>query len=336
VQLEARIEALLVDARTHRSGDDLASATLALREAAELCDALDAEHPLRTKTRWRLAKAHHDAGEADRALGALAPLLDDDDPFLGYPQGLDAVHALAVQAWHRIGYDDPRVDRLWERAESGHDAAGDPVRAAQASLQRLWAAACRGESLTEALERFATLDPHPFEAGPSRHPRAPDAGGSVPWLQLDAARTALRAATWSRDAELADLAEDLFEDAATEAELDRAREIWFVEPIALVRCRLGRPDPDDYATTWFELAGRIDHPRRAYHHRVALAEAASDPERRTLRYREAAGVAREGDHGPEWVTDALIQAGDRAGARALVERYGLRVFVATLSETSAT
>ncbi|MEO0603894.1 MAG: hypothetical protein AAF211_20830 [Myxococcota bacterium] len=305
-----------------------------------LSDRLEPDHVLRFKTRWRLAKAHHDQERPSDALTALDPLVEAGDPFAGYPQGLDAVGALAVEAWHRLGYADPRVDRLFVAAEAVHQATGDRVRATQARLQRLWASACRGDgdAVRAELQAFVELDPGSFESGPSRHPRAPDAAGSVAWLQLDAARTALRVATWARDPELADLAEDAFEDAATDADLDREGEIWFLEPIALVRRRLARPDPDDYARTWLDLAGRIDYPRRAYHHRVALAEAArgDDPSRLATRYREAADVALEHDHGPEWAIDALVEAAEPERARELVERYGVDVFAPTLSDTSAT
>ncbi|MEM6928422.1 MAG: hypothetical protein AAF602_15920 [Myxococcota bacterium] len=305
-----------------------------------LGDRLDPDHVLRFKTRWRLAKAHHDQQRPSDALTALDPLVEAGDPFAGYPQGLDAVGALAVEAWHRLGYAERRVDRLFVAAEAVHEASGDRVRSTQSRLQRLWASACRGDRniVHDELQSFVEFDPGAFEAGPSRHPRAPDAAGSVAWLQLDAARTALRAATWARDPELADLAEDAFEDAATDADLDREAEIWFLEPIALVRRRLARPDPDDYARSWFELAGRIDYPRRAYHHRVALAEAAraDEPSRFATRYREAADVALEHDHGPEWVIDALVQAGEPSRAREWVDRYGVDVFALTLSDTSAT
>ncbi len=325
-------------ARALRADGDLASTTRALDEAARIGDELDADHPLRRKTRWRLAKVHHDARRPDLALTALEPLFEADDPFLGYPTGLDAVGPLAVQAWHRGGYGDLRVDRLFQAVEQA--VAGDPVRATQARLQRLWARACRGDrhGLAQELEAFARLEPGAFADGPSRHPRALDAAGSLPWLQLDAARTVLRAAPWARDPALGAPAGDHVGDAAPPPGLERTGEIWFLEPIALVRRRLGRPDPDDYATAWFALAGRIDYPRRAYHHRVALAEAARavDPDRTVLRYREAATVARESDHGPEWIVDATIQAGDRAEARALVARYGLEVFGPSLSDTSLT
>lgn len=339
---EARVEEALTRARTARSQADLTAATAALVHAVGLADPLGTDHPLMVKARWRLAKVHHDQGAPDAALTALGPLFepDDADPFLGYPQGRDAVGPLATLAWHRLGYADPRIDRLWQRVQAAFDEAGDPVRATQARLQRLWSTACRGARgpLTSELDAFATLDVRRFAEGPSRHPRAPDAIGSVPWLQLDAARTALRAATWSRDPDLADRAEDLFEDAATDADLDRSVEIWFLEPIGLIRRRLDRPDPDDYALAWFDLADRIDYPRRAYHHRVALAEAArvGDPATLRHRYAEAADVARTEDYGPEWEADARFEAGDPEAGRALVERYGVEAFASTLSDTSAT
>ncbi|MEN0067919.1 MAG: hypothetical protein AAGA48_37665 [Myxococcota bacterium] len=341
VDPEALIETLLTDARAARAAADLDRATTALTDAAAHSDALATDHPLRAKTRWRLAKVHHDEARPTQALDALTPLLSDEgDPFVGYPQGLDAVGAIAEQVWHRLGYRESRVDVLWRAVERAHEATADRVRATQARLQRLWSTSCRGERdrLSTELEDFSMLDPRAFAEGPSRHPRAPDAVGSVPWLQLDAARTALRAATWSGDAALADLAEDLFEDAATDADLDRDNEIWFLEPIALVRRRWQRPDPDGYAAMWFDLAGRIDYPRRDYHQRVALAEAARPAEITTThqRYAEAAKVADDGDYGPEWVIDALAQADAVGEARSMMVRYGVLAFESTLSDTSTT
>ena len=338
MDIEERIESLLAEARTARVQDDLDVVTRALGDAVAVAAELGLDHPLHTKARWRLAKVHHDRHRPAEALTAIEPLLEAEDPFAGYPHGVEAVGPMAVQAWHRLGYADRRIDRLWHHAERAHRS--DPVRASQARLQRLWASACRGERETIAaeLDAFVRLDHRIFLDGPSRHPRAVDAVTSVPWLQLDAARTALRAAIWCRDPIVAELAEDAFEDAATDADLDRSTEIWFLEPISLVRRRLARPDPDDYASAWFALAGRIDYPRRAYHHRVALAEAAraSDPDRSAARYAEAASVAREEDHGPEWVVDALSESGQRAEAQEWMDRYGVRAFAATLSETSAT
>ena len=219
--------------------------------------ALGADHPLTHRLRWRRAKLDHDRGRPAQGLDHLAPLLEGD-PFAHHDAGLDACAPLAQALWSTHGYGAPRLRALLAAAHAAHLERGDPYRAYQALVWRSWDLACHGDlaELSDTLERFSQLVPDTLAGGPSRHSRAADAATSVPWLQQDLARTALRAGTWARDPTLVDAAEDLLESSADDAGFERSQEYWFLEPLALARLRLDRPDPDDYRPP-----GSTSHPR---------------------------------------------------------------------------
>lgn len=332
---EEGVEAALVRARAARADGDLERAVEALSAAVPLAATLGPDHALAQRLAWRRSKLAHDRSEAGAALDALVPILEAD-PFAHYPAGLDALPRLAEKQWHALGYGSEVLRTLLERAHASHLAVGDRFRALQARVLHAWDLACAGDldELAEVLEDFSRLHPDDLDGGPTRHARAADAATSVPWLQQDLARTCLRAGTWSRRPDLVEAAEDVLETSADDAGFERETEYWFLEPIALARQRLGRPDPDDYMGAWLALAPRLKHPRAGYHR--ALARASAEPDRGPSLLAHAAREAQHGDYGPEWEIDPLVEIGRLSGdeppaARERIESHGVRVFAAASS-----
>jgi hypothetical protein len=192
------VEAALHRARVARREGRGASVLDALADAATSLAALeDPEHPLPVVVAWKAAKAEHDFGERAAVVRHLDPVCERDDLFSAWPAGLVGAEQLARAHQDAIGYGDPTVCALWERLSRFHRAHGDRYRAARADLELAWDAACRGRPTGPYLERVLALRVADLQGGPSWHPDAPDAAGSLPWLLLDAAHTALRAAIWS-------------------------------------------------------------------------------------------------------------------------------------------
>lgn len=339
MSVPARIEAALAAARAARAREDLPAARGLLDDVSPHAEELDLDHPLRHRLAWRRAKVLFDLGDAPGAVALLEPIAHA--PFAHYPSGLDACATLAQAVWSQAGYGLPALRGLLEAAHRAHEGAGDPYRALQSLVWRSWDLACAGDldELQGVLEHFVHLHPDDLAGGPTRHSRATDAATSVPWLQQDLARTALRACTWAREPHLVDAAEDLLETSADDAGLDREREYWFVEPIAMARIRLGRPDPDDYAGAWVTLAPGLKHPRAGYHR--ALARASTDPGRAPVELPHAAREAVQGDYGPEWEIDPLLELGRITGtvppeALARIESHRVLVFGQSRPVTSIT
>lgn len=336
MSVPAQIEIALAQAREARARGDLIAAQQLL-DGLDLDD-LDPDHPLAAVLAWRRSKLAHDLGDPRTALAILEPLLSAPaDPFAHYPRGLNAAGSLARAAWDRLGYGDPTLRLLWRRCSDAWRARGDGYLAHTAEVQLSWDQACAGDlgALSETLGAFAALQPGDLEGGPTRHPRAPDAPGSVPFLQLDLARTALRAGTWAQQPELLERAEDLLEEAAEEVGSQRTRDHWFLEPIALARLRLGRDDPDGYVSAWLALAPSLDHPRAGFHRALARAEASrDDPHQAAAIFEDAERQARAGGYGPEWEIDpalqrALLLSIPAPTAAARIESHGVHVFDAT-------
>jgi len=315
-----RVEAALSDARDRRASGDAAGAEAALQVAWESAQALEDDHPLRQVAAWRRAKLAHDAGDSARALAALEPVLAHPDPFSHYPRGLDACQPLARSYWDQHGYGAPVLRMLWDRYAARQLADGDRYLHWAGRVQLAWDLAAAGDlvGVRDTLEQVACLAPSSFRAGPTRDPRAHDAPSSVAWLQLDMARTALRAATWAADNELGALAVELMEDGAEEAGLQRDEAFWFLEPIGLYRWRGGLSDPEDYTHAWWAAAPRLTHGRAPLHRALAAAEqtAATDPLGAAAALIAVADLAAERRWGPEWEIDALLRAARLAGPRA--------------------
>ena len=305
-----------------------------------LASQLAHDHPLRQVVPWRAAKLAHDLDDPETALAVLAPLLlDEADPFEHYPNGLDACVPLAQRMWRHHGYGRPEVRRLLERCSSSHAARGDRYLHHHLQNHLAWDLACAGDlgALATHLKELWNLQPRDLQDGPTRHPRAPDAATSVPWLQLDAARTALRAGTWAGDAELVELAEDAFEEAADDAGLERSAEYWFLEPIAMARLRLQRPDPDEYVGAWFSAAPKLEHPRAGYHRALTrgFASLATEPHHAANDFDDAVRQAHFGGFGAEWEIDPAVLAAKIRGAypqsaHSLANSHGVAVFTAAL------
>lgn len=337
-----RIERALSRARDARAAGDLPAARAALDGLDT--DGLDRAHPLHAILAWRRAKLALDLGDAEASLACLAPLLEDPaDPFAHYPQGLNAATPLASAAWDQLGYGHPTLRSLWARCSTAWRLRGDRYQEHAVQIQLAWDQACAGDldRLADALDTFDALLPSELADGPTRHPRAPDAAGSVPYLQLDLARTVLRAGTWARQGWLLDRAEDLLEEAAEELDLQRTRAYWFLEPIALARLRLGRSDPDGYVTAWLALAPELDHPRAGFHRALARAEASRD-DRSTAAsiFEDASRQARAGRYGPEWEIDPALQQALLLGVIdpvvvARIESHGVHVFDGTVAALGA-
>lgn len=326
----AAVEAALAAARDARASGDLDAARAVLDEAAQLTEPLGPDHALAHTLAWRRSKVAHDQHDARAALDAVTPLLEHG-PFEHYPAGLDACARLATQFWAVAGYGSPALRTLLTRAHEAHRTAGDLYRAYQTTVWRSWDLACAGdlEELTRVLEAFSILHPDQLAGGPSRHSRAADSATSVPWLQQDLARTTLRAATWARRSELADAAEDVLETSADDAGFEREQEYWFLEPIALARIRLGRPDPDDYGSAWLALAPRLSHARAGYHR--SLARASAEPEDAVSALQHAAREAAHEGYGPEWEIDPLVEVGrltgnEPTGVQTRIDSHGVHVF----------
>lgn len=338
------IEHALAEARSARGRGDVAEARAVLDAALPVAATMGPEHSLRQVLAWRASKAAFDLGDTEAALLPLAPLVTSPevDPFEHYPAGLGACVPLTHAAWSTLGYRRPVVRDLLARCRDAHRRREDPYQAWQIELQRAWDLACGGDlvELDQLLEDVGRLTPASLDGAPTRHPRAIDGPTSVPFLQLDLARTALRAATWARDPERADRAEDVMEGAADDAGIERETDYWFLEPMALARRRLQRADPDDYVSMWIRLAPAWSHPRASYHRALARAEAATSVEEGIRALDDAARQAHFQGHGPEWEISPTLEAARRAHRRpdavaSLVESHQVHVFADPLAALSA-
>ncbi len=324
------IERWMADARRARAGGDLDAAERLLADAHRASTSLEPDHSMRAIVGWRHLKVLFDLGRVEKAEKVLVDVLELDEPFGEGSGGIRAAEPIARGIWDRLGYGRPSVRTLWARYIDQWEQAGDPWMAACGRAQLLWEWACAGElaRVREAVETIACATPSRFARGPSRHPRAPDAAGSLFYAQMDHARTAAWASVWSADEQLARLALELYADALAEAELPE--DYWFVESSARAELRFGWPV--DALARWEGEARRLDHRRGALHLGLAQAELGADP------VASLAPLLPEADDaGPEWGVDArrvLVRSatGDprserwAAEADATIEQYGLGVF----------
>ncbi len=272
---------------------------------------------------------------------AARPLRGLVHPFAGHPAGGPAAEPIARAIWDSAGYSDELVAWLWSKYRAHHIAHKDPFLAACGDLQLAWHRACRGEleQVSRLMLNYSLMTPSAFGDGPHRHARAPDAPSSLHFVQMDLARTALRAATWSGDEALATEAWDTYEDALADAELTRD-EPWFLDATQRAAARFGWDGPPFAADQprWIAAMATLEHPRAALHRQLvdavlSDAHGGHDP----APWLRAAELAVELGAGPEWEADALLGAFHAQPDEALRHRMnqlirakGVQVFAASL------
>jgi hypothetical protein len=332
-----RVNDLLARAREAAIAGDAAARLRWSEEAAHT--ALDADEPLAVRSAWRFAKAAHDTQDPAAALRALDHLLALPAA-LAADEALRALPALTQLVWDHAGYADPRPAEAWAALAVHHERTRDPWLAATARAQQAWHLACAGDhpGLDAIVDRMLSLDPRTFGDGPSRHPDAPDARGSVWWAQLAVLRTAAWSAAWAgRRRRAVDLVDALL-DAAEAARVDVAADVWTIDPAARAALAGGEPGQiEALAGAWRARLARLEAPRAPLHR--ALAAALLDPPSREAAHAlgDAADRALADRVGPEWAADAWSRAasvardaGDAdlataaaARAEALIARFGL-------------
>ena len=337
----SRIEAHLAAARQCRLDDDPPGTRHALAQAVDEADQLGDPH-WTAVCRWRAAKAAWDDQDAPAVLAFVDPLLALEDPFADYLAGLKAVEPATTLVWDTLGYGDPRPEQLWAAWTRHHRSVGDPYLAAMGEVKGAWARACQGDvdALHALLERWTAMTPRRFGTGPHRHAEAPDATSSLFWVQRDVARTALRGATWCLDERLAWMAAEALEDAMEDTGAVRLSDFWFLEPMCRAHLRFGGLDAGGYLDAWRDAAQTLAHERAPFHRALQegeLARAAGA----TAQARGAFERAHEvgAGLGPEWSTDALVEACAAGAERwdeaeALVSRYSLGAFAGRTAPAS--
>lgn len=338
-----RVEEALVRSRDARGRGDGAACVAALDAAFVLAHEGE-DHELAAAVGWRRLKARHDFASARDVVAALQPLLELPDPFAGHDAALRGVETILRRSWDELGYREPVLTALCEAWSVAWAARGEPYLAAYGHLQKSWQHACRGEldALRALFDRYARLTPASFGDGPHRHARAADTPSSLWFVQMDLAHTALRAGTWARDERLARDAYDGYADAIDDAELDPDGEIWFLDASMRAATAFGWPEVLDRHQGPWQRSHGLEHPRAAWHRAagqavLALLDGRTDDA--SSAWVDAAGHARAGKHGPEWIADALVEAyaiapeaGLRAEAEALIGTYDVRVFAARLDQ----
>jgi hypothetical protein len=301
----------------HRAADE-GQACLAALEEAHAASLRANEAGRLAKAAWRLAKGHHDFGHPAGMLDALVPLLDGENPFEHYPAGLQAVGPISQRVWDELGYGRPEVLALWDAWSREYQRRGDPYFAAHGQVQKAWQYACHGDidELARLNTVYAATRPERFGSGTHKHPRAPDTPHSVFWVQMDLARTMLRAGIWSNNDRYAWDAYEAYEDAFEEAETGRDGEFWFLEPVVQAATRFGWTDPLTKYEEPFRVAlQQLEHPRADYHRALAMGQ-----------YPLAAKLSDEGGYGAEWTVFAYLEAGELELARHLAECFSLGIF----------
>lgn len=184
-------EAITRARRARRQADpeeELAAWDLAWCHCADLAP----DSPLVAHVAWKRARALARTGRDP--LEAIDPL-PDAHLFGGYPFAERGAARLARAHQDRHGYGDARVTRLWELLSTHHLERGDRLGWARARLELAWDATCRGD--------LTRLDALILEVE-----RA-----DLQEIAVDTWHTALRAATWSEDADRAPEARRNLEDA---------------------------------------------------------------------------------------------------------------------------
>lgn len=305
--------------RAHRAARQPRQALDAAAEAVQY--AVEAEdHDLIELCCWRHSKAAADFGEPAQVLGALAPALETGVLFTTSAAPLDKAGRVLRAHVDQVGYAHPVLPAYlaaWRRA---HERAGQPFLAGIAMLEQAWVCAVRGrrEALTDLLDEWLVLTPGRFGSGPFQHPEAPDAASSVFWLQRDLCVHVLYGACFSRDAGLAEQAQQGLDEVFEEAGPEVQRDPGWLAARARTASRFGSPDAAYWAGRWSDRLAASTSPRAGHDRAVARALTTGDG------WREAAVLAEQGHFGWEWVVDARLEAGEQADE--LVERYGLDAF----------
>lgn len=333
--LRARVQFGFEAARAARERSDTTARLAALDDAHAAALALRDVSLLSTAA-WRLAKARYDGGLNDQLIEPLAPLVSERwrarslwgtrevvGPFDHYEQGLAALAPLSRRHHDHVGYGGDVLPALWDAWVAVRERREEPVLVAWGQVQRAWWMACTGrlDSLFELVHRYTVLPPSAFAHDRHRHARAPDPPGSLPWVQLDLARTLLHAATWAGVDKLAAEALDHLEDAAEDAELDRHGDFWFLDAILRASERFGWGSEPTYASAYAHLTAQGDVPEV---HRLRgaalLARARGGGRDETV---TAALACARVHAGPEWVVEAWREAGELDKARETAARFGV-------------
>lgn len=298
---------------------------------------------------WRLAKAHHDAGDTPEVLAALATLLDATSertggwirvreavaPFDHYPQGLRVWPTLARRHGDRVGYADAALRGLWDAWIAHHTAHGEPVLATWGRIERGWIDAVQGRAdavaaLAREIDRAA---PARLAAGTHLHPRATTADDSLAWLRVDAARTWAWATVWGgAPAREAAEAYDLLLDAWSELHAGVPDDVWVLDALVAVETTARPPGALDHRAALRAASGRADVDAGHRLRMRALIATDDDPAAAAREALAAADRCVEEGLGPEWAAWALALAARLAPASGAAERlaamnaaYGLGV-----------
>ena len=339
--LRARAKEGLEAARRARVAKDDTARVQALTSAWEAAREL-ADGSLVATTSWRLAKARYDLGLVDTTLDALAPLLEHSieerglwgvkqrvGPFDHYEAGLRALEPLTRRHWDHHGYGPTLLDPLWEAWFAAQEARGHAFTAAWGRIVRAWSAATTGQLDTVRAVVLSTAQhrPEAFAHDPHAHPRAATAHDSAGWLQVDAARMLLRAATWAASERVAWEAQELLMDAVEDVRLDHRSDPWLLDAMLHAAERFGgwTIEPAD-VQAYRRLAPHLPSAHRA---RAAAWLGRHDGGPAAGPAVDAARACAANFVGPEWTVASWLDA-HRAGqegaldhARAEAARTGV-------------
>jgi hypothetical protein len=331
VSTRERLEACFDEAREARRANDVPRLLSALRAGLDLARASE-EASLVATAAWRLSKAEHDHGSAAAALEALRPLLIDPPtlrdnlwtrprpctPFEFSATTVDAVPELVRRYGDHEGYGPSLVPLLWTAWTAWYAERGEAVMAAWGRVEAAWPAACRGEvaATADVLARTEQLSAADLHGARRRHARADDVPGSLPWLHLDAARTALCAATWAGEERAAWDAREALLDATAQLGASAAEDPWTVDAITRADDRFGWPGQEQ-RTIWLRaLPGRADTfgaLARATTARWSASPGWADA------LADAAKAAEDARIGPEWAAQAWRELSVGGDDRAIAE-----------------
>ena len=316
------LDTLIRRSREARSVKDI-DGSMALLEQAR-CQAQEQQPDREGQITWLLAKAAWDSERIDVLARCVSLLVAMPDPFAGSKTAREMSEPVARRLYDVLGYADVAADRLLDAAAAAWREDGDRVRAEWIVIQAAWAQACRGqvEELFAEAERLDRLGPHDLDGSPSRHARAEGPRDSVPWIQLDIWRAALRAAVWARHPRRAAEALDGLEDAVEACGLTRESDAFLLENVCTAQLLLHQPSPHDMAA-WGHACASLEGERAVTHRALHAAWSQGDDVQLFL---EAAEYASHSDTGHEWTAWALQGA-------ALCGYYGARERLEDLART---
>lgn len=314
--LRVRAQEALREAREARERGDESARLRALEQAREAADPVQDDPTLFAAACWRLARARYDNGLHEHLLEAVAPLLDTHrrvrgtfgvrrvvGPFDAYEPALRAVGPLARAVADHHGYHDPTLRALWTALSEWAEREQDGYLRWWSVVERAWVDAVTGriDEVRAVSHQVSALRP---SAGLSqhRHTRASRPEQSVPWLQVDMARTRLRAEVWAGDRRGAlDSVEEIL-DACAGVDLAPHHDPWVLDALRHAHLAYDLPRvPDAWRRGWDALPEMPELPEP---HRLRVgARTAADHARaaRELHRRRA---------GPEWVVEAWLQAAE--------------------------